>query len=343
MKIHITSVDKVYGAWRYNEEMLRSIAKHGSHVLTDNMGEADIIFVGNVRENRDQFLLRQNREIGPHISRCIGLSEDDNVFPLLRGIYASAQRPRLFKSRVRSGTYMLYDKKYENPYVADGGAWRLPKEWLATFIGRSSHPCRSRLLSQSWTDPRIVVFDSSAFNLFAQKPVDRTAQQRFSALTTASKFVLCPRGNGASSLRLFECMKAGIAPVIFSDHWVYPKGPDWSSFSIRLPEASSSRRIEEALHRAEPHYAEMGMAARSAWEKWFRPEVYFDYLVSQAAEMLSGQAIPERVFWTLRNLFPYRQKIRRRVRTLRMTLQAARARVLGEWSAPRNPLYGRPQ
>jgi hypothetical protein len=35
---------------------------------------------------------------------------------------------------------------------------------------------------------------------------------RYAELLIASKFVLCPRGNGASSIRLFESMQLGICP-----------------------------------------------------------------------------------------------------------------------------------
>ena len=40
--------------------------------------------------------------------------------------------------------------------------------------------------------------------------------RRYAELTKASKFVLCPRGVGASTIRLFETMRMGRVPVILS-------------------------------------------------------------------------------------------------------------------------------
>ena len=53
--------------------------------------------------------------------------------------------------------------------------------------------------------------------------------------------MLCPRGQGTSSIRLFEAMRMGIAPVIISDKWIGPKGPEWESFAVFVKEKDISR------------------------------------------------------------------------------------------------------
>jgi hypothetical protein len=319
-KIHITSVDKSDGAWVCNELNMRELAKYSSHVLTEDIADADIIFVCNVREDRDQYLLRNNREIGPHIDRCVGLSDDDNVYPLLRGIYASGAK-HVLSGRVRSGSYTIYDQRWANPFIGDGGGWNMPKKWLASFVGRMSHPCRQRLLSGKWSRSDILLQDSSNFQLWSQQttPDHLQAKRHFAEIIASSKFVLCPRGNGASSLRLFECLKFGVSPVIQSDDWLLPKGPKWEEFAIILPEFATHAQIELALTSNESRYIEMGKSARTAWETSFRPEVYFDYLVVQAEEIMKSQIIPERLLWRFRHLFPLRQRILRKARKLLKT------------------------
>jgi len=42
-------------------------------------------------------------------------------------------------------------------------------------------------------------------------------KQNYARLIANSKFVLCPQGVGPSSLRLFETLLMGRAPVIISD------------------------------------------------------------------------------------------------------------------------------
>ena len=56
-----------------------------------------------------------------------------------------------------------------------------------------------------------------------------------------SAFVLCPRGGGTSTFRLFETMMLGRVPVILSDQWVPRVGPDWESFSLRVMERDVSK------------------------------------------------------------------------------------------------------
>ena len=48
--------------------------------------------------------------------------------------------------------------------------------------------------------------------------------------------MICPRGWGSSSIRLFEVMEMGRVPVIISDAWVN-EAPKWADFSVRVSEA----------------------------------------------------------------------------------------------------------
>ena len=90
----------------------------------------------------------------------------------------------------------------------------------------------------------------------------------YSKLIQESKFVLCPRGNGTSSIRLFEAMKLGRAPVVISDNWVPPSGPDWNSFSITIPE-NEIGQIPRLLEEIEDKSVEMGRRAEIEWNNWF--------------------------------------------------------------------------
>jgi hypothetical protein len=51
-----------------------------------------------------------------------------------------------------------------------------------------------------------------------------------------SRFSLCPRGFGASTLRFWESLKAGAIPVLLSDTMRLPGGIDWGQCIIRLRE-----------------------------------------------------------------------------------------------------------
>jgi hypothetical protein len=116
--------------------------------------------------------------------------------------------------------------------------------------------------------------------------------RRYAELTKASKFVLCPRGLSAASIRLFETMRIGRVPVILSDDWVPPVGPLWEKFSIRVAEREFAR-IPHLLEQRESEAVAMGELARKAWEEWFSDEVLFHRLVESCLDIQRRRRIPE--------------------------------------------------
>jgi hypothetical protein len=119
-------------------------------------------------------------------------------------------------------------------------------------------------------------------------------ERRYAELTKASKFVLCPRGLSASTVRLFETMRMGRVPVILSDRWVAPEGPRWEDFAIRIPE-NEFRMVPRLLEEREPEAVEMGECARREWERWFSDEVLFHHLVELCLDIQNKRRIPEAV------------------------------------------------
>jgi len=103
-------------------------------------------------------------------------------------------------------------------------------------------------------------------------------RKQYSDALYLAKFVLCPRGFGTSSFRIFESMRCGRVPVIISDDWVEPQGPDWPSFSIRVRESQVSS-IPQILSERVSESKAMGSRARKEWEQWFSPSSSFHYLI----------------------------------------------------------------
>jgi hypothetical protein len=85
-----------------------------------------------------------------------------------------------------------------------------------------------------------------------------------------SRFAVCRRGGAAATYRIYEAMSLAKIPVIVSDHWVAPDGPDWPRCAIVVAESRIDevpRIIRERQHQAD----EMCHAARLAWEQHFAP------------------------------------------------------------------------
>src|ERR1019366_9377897 len=110
-------------------------------------------------------------------------------------------------------------------------------------------------------------------------------------LLKTTKFVLCPRGFGTSSWRLFETMKAGRVPVIISDEWVPPAGPDWKKFSIRVPECEIER-IPRLLESIEPDAPALARAAVETWDQWYSKHAMFHTIIESCLAIRARRRIP---------------------------------------------------
>jgi len=120
-----------------------------------------------------------------------------------------------------------------------------------------------------------------------------------------SAFVLCPRGGGTSTFRLFETLMLGRVPVIVSDQWVPPDGPDWESFSLRVKEGEIAT-IPALLERRATDAPAMGRAARAAWFEWFSEGASFHRTVEWCLDL--ARFAPARVGF--RRYAPYLQMLR---------------------------------
>ena len=110
--------------------------------------------------------------------------------------------------------------------------------------------------------------------------------------------MLCPSGVSPSTVRLFEVMKTGRVPVIISDEWVPPEGPDWASFSVRVPE-SELETIPALLERLKGSARGMGEVGRRAWEDWFSDDVAFHRTVEWCQSIAESRSRPESALrWT---------------------------------------------
>jgi hypothetical protein len=126
--------------------------------------------------------------------------------------------------------------------------------------------------------------------------LDEAEQQRLQAryrdVSLRSKFILAPRGQGTSSIRLFESMKMGRPPVIIGDQWVAPEGPDWSACSVRVKE-DHVQEIPDILQDHEAQAHRMGRRAREVWENWFSKEAIFHRTVEWCLDIRDRRPVPE--------------------------------------------------
>lgn len=301
MRIHCTPGATGPEAWTHAYQALKELWLQSSprlHTWEDSPADADIILLCNpFQPQGDVSAAHPLRRRYPEKTFVL---HDNWVGPFrFPGIYANAPKAPFWRGRFRTASYALHHPDFKNPYIQrHEPADALPPESrdvLFSFAGRDCHPCRARLFSMAFKRPDIVVKDTSAFDAF-RHGVDgkEQAQRDYYELSLRSRFILCPRGVGPNSVRLFEALQLGIAPIIVSDAWIPCDGPDWKSFALFVPERNV-HRIEEIATAHEPEFVARGEAAFRAHQRFFAPSSYFNYLVSAATSIQHSRLVPERL------------------------------------------------
>jgi hypothetical protein len=265
-----------------------------AHELCDDADDADLVVLCGPFAYEPELVLRHPL-YRAYRSKCAVYTEEDPYLPLVPGVYASPRRGlSTLSGRVRSFAYANATGLggHGNPVVIEAGEGgtapaRREPEYLFSFIGTSNCRLRARLLGRLSDEPDAMVADSrTSYNHFdPSAPGRQTGQDRYLATLLSSRFVLCPRGWGSGSMRLFEAMSLGVAPVVISDRYVLPHGPDWERCTIRVRERDVGRLPNELRLAAERSEA-LGAQARREWERWFAPPVLFDHLVDEIVTSL---------------------------------------------------------
>jgi len=300
--------------------------RFGTHRVTSNFREADAIIFAESHRDGTPAGLYLERVLADPVYRerpdicAIHLGVDRPV-PLLPGIYPSVEA-RWQPAGVKSGSYLVE----RNPFLQyDPTRAVEDAEWLGSFLG-SMKEVRRPLLDLR--DDRLLVGDRGSEFVAALRAGDTEAVNRLKAdyieTSQNSKFVLCPRGTGTSSIRLFETLELGRAPVIISDQWVPPEGPDWKTCSLRVRE-SEIACLGQILREREREAAAMGQAARRIWEDWYADDAIFHRLVEDCLDCLRRRRGPQwfyRYRVSLQLLRPLHA--RTRLRSLRQAFKGSR-------------------
>lgn len=214
-------------------------------------------------------------------NKCYLYHDNDKVLPLLPGVFPSIEKSYCNYFIMQPGPYIA--RLCTNDEVKYYG--EKPKSrYLFSFVGASrTHPIREQIFKLK--HELCFMKDTSGKNSWELDLIKKKEfEGEYARISLWSKFVLCPRGAGPNSYRLLETMEMGIAPVIISDDWVPLIGPDWDTFSIRVPE-SRVNMIPSILEERKLEAEEMGKKARQAWEEWFSKEVCF-HQIAEACKRL---------------------------------------------------------
>ena len=280
-------------------DVLREAAardRFGVHRTTDDPEAADlVVFVESWRSDDLLTKARAHPLARRFPEKTFAISEADSAVPLLPGLYTSNGVGRRWyrRDRVRTGFYL---SMYANPFLYDGAD--ATPELLYSFAGAVGNAPVRRALA-ALDHPKDALFGDFTAQSRALWATDDEAskaafRRRYADELVRSRFVLCPRGFAPSSVRVFDTMQAGRVPVILSDAWVPPEGPDWAAFAVRVPEADAAR-VPDLLRSLDGRAAAMGRAARAAWEDWYAPEARFHRVAEWGLSIRDARRLPERL------------------------------------------------
>ena len=279
------------------------VDRFGTHAVTDDPDAADLVLFVETDQGIGPFgtRLRRHPLVRRMPGKCFAYNASDSPVPHLPGLYASIEKRRYNPNRVRSTHYLSTHITIPEPKTRPMDQRRL----LYSFVGTARNvKVRQDLLSLSHARGRCVDTSDRVDTVWSD-PVQRAQfVDNYASVLADTKFALCPRGAGASSMRLFEAMRVGCVPVILSDAWVPPSGPNWDEFAIRVPE-NDFRSVPRLLEALEPTAEARSGMARQVWTDWFSDEVTFHRLVEWCLELQRsrvGTTIDPEGWFTLTNL-----------------------------------------
>lgn len=276
------------------EQMRASAAadRFGVHSLVADPGDAEIVLFVETSAAAGSYFDRVRRHpvYRAHRDRSYLFSSTDRPLALLPGIYASIERRWAHPAWTRSSGYLGVKETHPLRFDPDARA-----TLLFSFAGSgSAHPVRRRILDLPAADALLVDSDHEPLT-----------PDRYVRSIGDSAFVLSPRGGGPASFRLFESLMLGRPPVIVSDEWVPPAGPDWETCSVRVAEREVAS-IPALLAERAPEAEAMGAAAREVWLDWFAPEAAFHRCIDWCLDL--ARCAPQRA--GARRARPYLQFLR---------------------------------
>jgi hypothetical protein len=320
--------------------------RFGTHGVTDDAASADVILFAESYGAGWHFeRVRRHPFVRRYREKCFIFCSNPFVLPFLPGVYTGIDK-RWASRRTVSGFYLDVPKSRFTTFTP--ATDDLP--YLFSFMGSvGTAPVRAKLAQLRHS--RAFFQDTAAdFARALHGQMDAHEQQdyqrRYAEVTKASKFVLCPRGLSVSSIRVFETMRMGRAPVILADGWIAPPGPRWDTFSIRVAERDY-RRIPEILEAREHEAVPMGERARAAWVEWFSREVAFHRIVESCLAIRDSRVLPEQlarwpVYLQYLRPFHFRKLLGRWRADLRGMLSHPPAHALSEMRSAAPPQRTRP-
>jgi hypothetical protein len=279
MNIFLATLEEYQNDWEGDNfirrvgEILTSSLRH-FQVDHPNLADVILFLESNRFKSQHDFSCFQKTSLlqqFPH--KCFALNYADSPVAFLPGLYVCLPRQSYDPGWTRA---IPYPWASPNKELATFNPQLDHPEFKLSFRGSISHPIRQKVLDL------MTVHHELGPSSQIQRWFNHTSDEQLAYLQeiSNSQFVLCPRGIGTSSYRLYEVLSLGRVPIIISDDWVPPEGVDWNSCSIRIAEGRVGE-LPSIIDHFISRWPEMSVAAANVWHSCFRESVLADFLFDQ--------------------------------------------------------------
>jgi hypothetical protein len=257
---------------------------------TEDPRAADVV-IYPVPPWRDHEAPQRLAALRPDVARRVFIfSQEDRPVLWAPGVFASVPIGHRYVASARGGFYVSH-ANYE-PEHAETLQPRPHGEavLLWCFVGSVSTCPEVRQPLVELKDERGHTLDTAAWLQQRWQLAGPGRHERARSLMSyadtlhRAKFIACPRGVGASSIRLFEAMRVGRCPVIVSDDWLPPPLVDWESCAIRIAEKDLGH-LPAILREREGDAEALGRQARAIWEQRYAPPTMLNTLVESCLDI----------------------------------------------------------
>jgi hypothetical protein len=252
------------------------------HTITDNPKLADIVIHGAKEQFGSYSVRSQLRPLTDDDIHTVVWDCVDRPVGRLSGFYCALDKWIFDPTRHRSMHYPVVFNEFVEEFPQDDAKYNFG------FVGGMTAGLRRRLYSKlkptESRDNSIIKIQGIDFATVFDgnfSPLKRD----YLEFLRRTKFILCPRGFGIGTLRLFESMQAGRVPIIISDAYTMPSHINWSECSIRVRENDISR-IPAIVEAHLPDWPRVAKTARTVWHNNFSNEHTFKYLMANLDEIL---------------------------------------------------------
>ena len=197
-------------------EHVATLDRFGAHHIVNDAESSDLVLFPHCHMLPTDWRLTTIREhplVKHHREKVVVYDERDRPWCAFPGVYVSMPSPDFDRRAQKSWGYFRLPQTI---------APREDPDLLFSFIGSPSDRTRQMLFQLH--HPSAFVEEVRGFTFFdPSTPHFEERRTRFREIVGRSRFVLCPRGKGTSSFRIFEALSAGRVPVIIADEWMPPE------------------------------------------------------------------------------------------------------------------------